>query len=458
MNKKTYLPVPLVEQIEKIELTRIQKGKAYKLMDDIIRKGIQGYSNFSAYIPCPQNYFRNRFGDGRYHSWLDPLKNAGILEVETNVNTDGVIVETYYFGPDSDRKNYCKSYRIRPDLISANVIEVSYDTREEDYLIIGNEHCSRQLIYDDLSLLKVDRDKLLAITEQKVASICATDFKVNEEITDKSIDIGKRKDDPIYISLNYALGMAKAEGVDLIKDKRTYHFETIDEYIPKKKEHIAFSYRRTILRLFEGDFYANRNKTNSRLDHNLTSTPSILLEVIKEDNDLVELDLSNSQFAILAWQMGKDDHFIKTDDFLLFRKYAVAGQLYEFVQKCFKLKERQEAKTILFELLFSKYGNCSIGKSELKKLFPSVVEYVDNYKKNARATSKRKDGEFAVWLQKEESRMFVDDIYYQLKKQGLWLLTRHDSLLFKREDIEIVESHVSEYFKSIQFECKFQIK
>ena len=66
---------------------------------------------------------------------------------------------------------------------------------------------------------------------------------------------------------------------------------------------------------------------------------------------------------------------------------------------------------------------------KIKDLFPSVVNWINNYKKV------NGDNEFCVMLQKIESDLFIDNIFLKLKNHGLMVFSKHDSFLVKEEDL-----------------------
>src|SRR5690606_2435472 len=102
------------------------------------------------------------------------------------------------------------------------------------------------------------------------------------------------------------LEWCKKNGVTLIQDGRTFYIDDLDRFIHQKKRNLLLNYKANMAMLLNKQFYANRNKTNNRLDHNLTSLNKVILSVIKEDNDLIEIDLKNSQFAIHAYWMKQE--------------------------------------------------------------------------------------------------------------------------------------------------------
>ena len=191
-------------------------------------------------------------------------------------------------------------------------------------------------------------------------------------------------------------------------------------------------------------FHASRNDTNNRLDTNLTNFPSILLEVIKEDNGLVEIDLCNSQFAIFSHLIPED---VVGEDVELFKQLSSECGLYPYLQEKMALHTRKEAKTVCFEVCFSSHKNHSQYVTEMRQLFPNVMRWVDGFKE------KHGYNQFAILLQKKEAEIFIDNLYPVIREQDIYCLTKHDSLIVKAEDEYRVRNIVEDYFDEINFKA-----
>lgn len=219
-----------------------------------------------------------------------------------------------------------------------------------------------------------------------------------------------------------------------------------EDFIQMKREALAVSYKGVISNFSKGYFQASRNSTNLRLDTNLTSMANVLTDELMKQNDLTQFDMVNSQFALLANTLEGQ---LDTEDFNLFKKHAYEGTLYEFVQKELGLSSRKKAKNVMFELMFSKENLNTPQKAQLKALFPSVVEKVDNYKREFGYNK------FSIMLQRRESELFIDGLLLTIKKKlKIFCLTKHDALIFRREDEEVAQQIITEYFASVGFKGK----
>lgn len=169
---------------------------------------------------------------------------------------------------------------------------------------------------------------------------------------------------------------------------------------------------------------------------------SVLVDDICKENNLIQIDLKNSQFTILS-HLLKDE--LDSDDYMRFEALSVGGQLYSYVAKELGLREKKQGKNVMFETLFSSRKNNTSPKLKLKKIFPSVIKWIDNYKKE------NGDDNFSIMLQRQESEMFIDGLLRLIKKEksSLFCLTKHDSLIIKAEDYDRIMAITTSYFSSI---------
>jgi hypothetical protein len=172
------------------------------------------------------------------------------------------------------------------------------------------------------------------------------------------------------------------------------------------------------------------------------------MEAICKANNLRTLDIVNSQLAIMNRVMPD----LGTEDRELFRSLTLGGNFYESICELLSLSNRKEAKRVVFEMMFSARRNRSENLAKLRKAFPSVMEWVDGYKEMYG------DNQFAIMLQKAESEMFVDGILKRVKAHGYLCFTKHDSIIYRREDAEVIEAIVEGYFAEIDFKCKYKIE
>ncbi len=185
----------------------------------------------------------------------------------------------------------------------------------------------------------------------------------------------------------------------------------------------------------DGDLFFRHNKTNGRIDTNLTNLKSDLKQFISIPG-LVQLDISNSQPYILSLYLNSSlcRNFLK-NDFSKYQAWTEKGIFYEnFEKEYFKQKgltlKRQEIKDIMFGIFYSrneytdKKGKIIKPylkeKNVFKSIFPSVLEVIENEKKV-------KHNQLAIKMQKLESEICIDIICQELDKQGINYFTIHDA-------------------------------
>jgi len=218
--------------------------------------------------------------------------------------------------------------------------------------------------------------------------------------------------------------------------------------------------------------YFKRNKTNKRLDTNLTNLKTELRYFIK--GDYVNIDLKNSQpfflsqlilniiqtirglplccyldgkkisssFGIKALQKILLIHQnSKKSNMVNLRKFSnsvIKGTLYEdFVSYYPESIKRDRAKEIMFMVLFSqntsdrKYRSFIPYEKEkiiFAEVFPFVYEVVKMLK------PKKKHSLLAISLQRLESYIFIDLVAKRLVEDGIIPITIHDSVIVKATD------------------------
>lgn len=222
-----------------------------------------------------------------------------------------------------------------------------------------------------------------------------------------------------------------------------------DSYIESKRMAVFFAYNLSLESLIKEAYRAKRNTTNYRLDTNLTNMGSELVDDICRQNNLVQIDLKNSQFAILSLVLS---NYIDKEDFELFALLSGRGWLYEYIAKELSLESRKRGKLSMFEIMFGKRKSDSLMKQRVTQLFPSVVEWIDDYKKEYG------DDKFSVMLQNEESKIFIDNIYKVIKMQKMFCLTKHDSVIVNIRDREAVLKIIEDYFLKIGLQGSLEIK
>jgi hypothetical protein len=452
---KATLPDKLVKAVEAISLTEHQRNQVFLFIYLLIRKTTQT-DDPGSYIELSQKYFRKVF-NGRYNTWLQKLKASAIIEVKKSGTK-----ETYKVNKNS------KAYRICSDYFDSAWIDldITCNIKNRKLILAGKEY-STLLITDDLDELPFNSKALLRKAIEIVDSYeMSGKMKFNNDIeVDEPLSVYNEVIDKSFrLNRSTALEQAKEFKVDFIQDGNSFYLMNKEKYLEQKKAHLLRNYFFVIYNLCSRNFYASVNNTNGRLDHNLTGLNKQLLALVKERNDLVEIDLSASQFSILSARM--DDEGISGADFSKFKELIEKGELYKYIafQNSWTI---EYSKQLMMIIAFSSHRNYTKpDKKRVTNLFPTVITYIDKCKKELVSTaidkgkSKKEAGEttkqFAIELQRLESSIFIERFYLYLKSQGYWVLPKHDSFIVKKQDSKAIITLLQEVFSDAG--CKFHFK
>ena len=252
-------------------------------------------------------------------------------------------------------------------------------------------------------------------------------------------------------------------------------YKWIDEQ--EKKAHLITS----ILMLQDKRLrYFKRNKTNNRLDTNITNLKSNLRQFFL--GNYISIDLKNSQpFFLMMLIKGMIKHtqreyyhipnvdtfmfhtlfkyidkqiidkvskipqnalFEQNEELLNLENAILKGEFYDNLQSTFDLP-RKEVKKMMFEILFSRnlIDNRFIPFKKNKKIFASKYPLFARIIKTLKS---KKYKNLAIYLQSIESYIFIDLISAELVSAGIIPLTIHDSIIIESKDynqaIKIVEN------------------
>lgn len=232
-------------------------------------------------------------------------------------------------------------------------------------------------------------------------------------------------------------------------------------------------------------FRVSRNGTNHRLDTSITNMSGVYIKQMKLDNEpMISFDLQTSQFTILANLLLNyyfdDVSYIELCDYVdslyttiptlypckkwyhndisEFCCYAINGELYDSIASLAGMNNRSQGKKACFQLVFGLYGNKKTQlQNEFHKHFPAVSLILENYKArqvelerqkyHKDSTSYRKmhkgktykqvgSNKLPILLQRLESAIFIDNIYYELAKNNIIALTVHDSIMVSKSSYD----------------------
>jgi hypothetical protein len=486
------LPTQLKNDFEKIDFgTTIRKDKALKFIHILRNKGMQDNFDMLRFRELNADLYIKKIFGGRYkEEFLQLLITNNIVEVINPYKVKEFskkyrINFKYYNTKDSfsslsysDRSISTDSIPIHlSNNIHSNVLSVAtlshhFQNIDLSSLRIGIPEVKKKVITDMIGSLDIDYSAIIAKTIEVVNNIDASKFKVDNGVEFDTFEVYNRFNNiSSFMTKSQALSLTRKNGWSLIQDKYNFYIDDLDRYIETKKKNIYSHYMMTVEALRKGIYYINRNDTNYRLDTIFTSMCSDTLNIIKEDNGLIEIDLVNSQFAILAnWLIDEDCY--QFDDVKSFCKSSIDGMLYDDIAKDIK-KVRSHAKKMMMIVCFSSNLFNSALKKQFKNLFPNVHDFIQGFKKSEtdkfkstltedqlsdKKFKKNQSRNFAITLQKRESKIFIDGLMKLLLDQGFFVLTKHDSLIIKNEDREAVVQIILNYFKIINFKATVKVE
>lgn len=444
-----YISIPndMRNAIEVLPLTKTYKNHCLKFIGILSRESYRDYDDIFQKVDVPAKYLVETY-DKHYHCWLSKLIDSGIVLRNDFYSEEDH--QSYKYGINSIYYNIENSINTIIPLCYSNthkplsIVEYSDVFKEKFRDAIFRNHYKKCI-----GELSIDFERLTDITQKRVEALSIEEYRTNGAISERhKITLTNSVNQEYRVTLDMAIEKAKEQNKSLIQDKNHYLIEDLDIFIQRKKWSILSTYSEAIEDLKNGNFRATRNKTNNRLDTNLTNLCSILTDEICNQNDLIQIDLSNSQFTILSWVLQNE---LDTEDFKRFKELSVTGELYDYIKDVLGLESRKEGKNAMFEILFSSRRNNTQSKGLIKEIFPSVVRWIDKFKKE------NGDKSFSIMLQKEESKIFIDGILKNLIKKKIFALTKHDSFIVQVEDKERVLELISDYFNQIGLEYNLKI-
>ena len=439
VNTFATLPPKLIEDFEKIQFSKTERNYALKFIDNLMKRSFREYGMIDEFVETPKNYFRKVF-NSQYLIWLNKLINAEIILSNNSYS-------------NSISNIYSKSYSINTKYTLTPIMWLTFEEnplKSVPYTFKISEETEEDKnnfikVVEDLNIINIDRKELIKLSSKEIEKISIEDFNTNEDVTRDSFNVSFGGDKKYWMSKEKAIQKSIECNKTLIQDDNKFYILDEYEFILRKRQSVLQSYQDSINKLANKKFYGKRNETNNRLDTNITNMAKVLTNKICEKNKLVQFDLCNSQFAILSDLL--EDKLL-TEDFNNFKNHSYNGTLYEYIMEELSLGSRAEAKKMMFELMFSKEDYQSNLKTKLKKLFPSVVEIVDQYKKE------NGYNKFSIMLQKRESEIFIDGLWKNIKSKKIFCTPKHDCLIVKEKDVDKVEEIIKNYFSKIKFKGK----
>ncbi len=212
------------------------------------------------------------------------------------------------------------------------------------------------------------------------------------------------------------------------------------------------SYFISLSAIQDGDLFFRKNKTNGRIDTNLTSLKAELKQFIIQD--LWQIDIVNSQpffllLDILTHTPSSTSPYVGTflKEVEKYESWVSQGLFYEKFEYQYlihhqKSVTRREIKNMLFCIFYSQNNSYLPLKKVFASIFPNIMEYIHQRKS-------RKHNELAIQMQRLESDMCIETICEQLDINNILYYTIHDAWLVNQEDVQRTIEIIEEYFDKI---------
>lgn len=312
---------------------------------------------------------------------------------------------------------------------------INYLIEKEFITMVSNYYVNKKSKTYKLNYFDLNSIKRIKITDNILLKKRSKDY-LEKSITSNNespieLEMKKRLVDDLYhINVDYDKGIKYInelkENGQIDSNKYYKNYTSLDSI---KNNHLFFKF----------DEYG-------RLHTNFTILKKeIRQNFIKiDDQDIVELDIKNSQPFFLALllkeEMNNDDDEMKNYIWLV-----KEGLFYDYIMDKFKNLTRGEVKLLTYKVLFGHNGINSIENKIFKSIFPKIYDYIIDYKRI------NNDYRFlAHTLQKMESDFVFGKVIKEIytKIEGIRLFTVHDSILFpmryEKEVSNIFSKHLKE--------------
>jgi hypothetical protein len=171
---------------------------------------------------------------------------------------------------------------------------------------------------------------------------------------------------------------------------------------------------------------------------------------------LGEVDIKNSQPFFLSVMLKNELKHINNDT-QRFIDLTASGLIYEDILEKSKLKSREEAKELMYYVLFEDNKEYYKYDKIFKKLYPSVYEYIWEFKntrthKDVTIEKKYQYKEMSHELQRMESKFIYNVVIKEIYETypNIILFTVHDSIIFPKSYQERVEKIFNKHFSELK--------
>lgn len=236
------------------------------------------------------------------------------------------------------------------------------------------------------------------------------------------------------------------------------------------------SYRMTIEKFKNKDFYVHRDGYSGRIHTNITNMKKKIREFIHfgDSKPIISYDIKNSQLYFLSNLMDEEyfgnmlysgvlnekfysilpkySRVTDQENIKKFQEKCRKGQIYEDVAQVMydhgltAKVDRSQAKKALFQLLFADTASRSFTKSKkivllrtyLKNEYPGAYKIINLFRYSDERNPLPKI------LQTVERNFVIDNLGRKLLRKGLKFVTIHDSVLISQKDEKVAEKVINQ--------------
>lgn len=344
------------------------------------------------------------------------FRKSDTLDNEIKFNLSSTILRINY----THIYNYYINYLIDNDFLIL-VSDYHVGTKTRTYRL--NRECLiniKRVRTSDTTLLKKNSKEFLKKTYLNINK-SPIPVEIRKKVVDDLYDIKINYKD----SMDYLNESKKSKEIGFYKYRRNYlSIESINS------EKIWFTFDEY------GRLHTNFTVLKREIRKNHLSIDGEILD---------EKDLKNSQPLFLAVLMKRELSPTKLTNPEITRYFGLVknGLIYEeFINKC-DIKNRDEAKMMMYKVLFGTNGDTKKYNKMFHSLFPTVYKFIKDYKR-----AKNNYKTLSHSLQFLESDFIFNKVIKHLMKSNpeIKIFTVHDSICFPIKHKKIV-TDVFEYYK-----------
>lgn len=293
--------------------------------------------------------------------------------------------------------------------------------------------------------------------ESKKYKIIHTEDRVTEQLTLSDNFATKLKNAQKTRKNNSGIVAKMAESVRNVKFDRVAAKKYIkDNYFDDIEQYNSLMI--SVDNMTKENRYCHQNDTNFRVDTNFTNLKSDLLQFVKFEEEMVQLDISNSQPLLMLHilhQQNPHDEEIK----YLFDQ-AQKGNFYEIFSDILGITRQQFKEEYAFKML---YG--FLNDAKLNQKFPKFFEAIRKYKSNKHcpfltelSEEKKGNARFAINMQRKESEIWIDNIMPKVYNQTTNVIGKHDCVIVPVSQKEEIEKIILEEYQKNGITPKLKIE